>query len=325
MAAKKTTKPKDPPSYANGGIQYTGQGATPAAKKNIYSTTEVRGITKDDKPVSATPSLDGVQMTRTATGINRLKFPDGRDFQNLTNDQVQTLMEDWKNRPISQEQQIQAEIDRANLKERMIAEQTPPNATSEQLASVGNYREEYDALYAGEPDAVTSSIVENVRKRELVGQGSTIDPLTGESLPFPIINKITGVLPGGKFKNAVINSLSNTPEGRAYITDYSNEDNYDAIIENVKRADENIGAAKDLAAYGYSTKAIKTYNEALAEKQRARIQLKMIADTDQRAYTTNVRMKQTELENYFEKQKQNDDLEMQSILLQSKQINGGME
>lgn len=295
----KATQP-DTPSYANGGIQYTGAGATPAQTNNPYTTTRVTGISQknskgQDVPVPLNqPAQFGANVQYGAGGqMTGINFPDGRNFQNLQHDQVQSLLNDWNNTP---ENKIKADLAQQQLVKDVTAQNTPPdapNVTAEQLAQLGQTNPNLQQQFMNNP--TTQDIIGNVVKREQVLSGQMTNP-DGTTNPPPLLNKLSSVLP-----NAVTDVISENKNVREYLQDYSNANNFKSVSSDIQNAQNNLRLAIRLANQpGDSQDAITAYNDALTRLRVANAQLKYIESYDQRAYVEDIKRKRIELENYLQ-------------------------
>lgn len=270
-------------------------------EKGLYNTTKVLGITKDDVPVNRETSGDGYNVTRDSTGaITGLKIGE-KSFQGLNEQQYQQLIKEHKNRPLT--------------------EPTPPeitpNATPEELAKIGEYNPSAGLINApnlGLNEPLTGDILTNIENRKR-GQKGEMYGVNGERLPFPV-SSLTRFVPNTlRPKAALMQALKeqNGEDWQNYEGEYSNKNNYDAVITDVGQADDDIALAKDMAGvYGESAKAIALYNSALDRKAKAMNQLKMIAAADPDMWDKKIRQDMTALENYFApgKQKYWDDKEI---------------
>lgn len=318
MTVKKKKTPfiveeeKPAPSMTRGSV--TVEGKAPVQRIDL---TNDQGFKNYAKSANERADVESYKKSTPRFDKNALVLPDGRRLTG-TFDELNTWKNAYlnlkgiKNPEIEQTQraEIQAGLDKDALKQQMIQAQTP-QLTPEEIAQVGSLDPETLAN-----DPLSENIQRNIRERESLG---TIYDADGNLRTIPIlpgrqINKVSGAIPSGNIKNTIINLLSNSEAGRAYLSDYSNEDNFDKIKQNIDLSDDKISVAKDLASKGFSNEAQKLYSEALAQKEKSRRQLKLIAENDQRAYTQKVRLEMTELEVYFQDFKSNDDLEFINAL-----------
>lgn len=137
---------------------------------------------------------------------------------------------------------------------------------------------------------------------------------------------LLNIAPGIGQRIAKIVSGSN-PKVKDFLTDYSNQDNFDSVKRNIQSADIAIAAAIIAASDPeYSKDAIFTYEEAMNKKRRSMEQLKLISQGDQKAYINNVKDELIKLQTYFDSQmKTNDDVAFRTALEKANMLNAGVQ
>ena len=221
--------------------------------------------------------------------------------------------------PTREQQIINTELQRQR-DEALIQSLQPatiPNATEEQLSSIGQVGELT-------PDAISQSIEENIQKKNSVG-AEIADVLLGNPALGTNIRDV--INPTKKFLNrqapglgdTVFKVLDRNENVREYLKGYSNENNFNALKENIVSADAQISVAKAIAQYpDRSIEAIELYNEAITQKTKALSEMKRISTEDQQAYVSDVKDEMFKLQIYFDKTKVIDDLELRDTIQYAK-------
>lgn len=291
------------------------------------SLNEVTPPPKPSTPETLTPTPKNDSVTPTATPktqptntfirdqntgqITGYIKPNGESVFGITQKEAQFLAKKYNpdtmglgfadTPKLTQEQQIQAEIDRSVMKQEMINAQTPQNLTPEQASNIGTFNQDI----INNPDALDASIQQNINYRN-----NPLDIPIGDKgllgLSVPYTNKVTGLINQIPYVGtSLINALSQDRKTREYLQDYSNKDNLDSIRKDIGTANKQIADmitnAKVTANTPEQVKAIKEiYNNAQSVKFKKIAQLKLIADNDQRAYTDTIKDDLTELYKYFD-------------------------
>ena len=246
-------------------------------------------------------------IKRDAQGmITGVDLPNGDSFNGISADDVQKIVDQWNKLTVppdnsrfadmTKEKQWAQELADKKAKEDFIASQTPPNVSQKQLQQVGVY----NPSSSNDPNAaiLTKDILGNAMIRDYESKPYTE---TGSSVSLiPPINKLAafaGKLPGGR---ELIAAMSTNKKTRDYLSDFSNENNFKTVEDNVRNAQTNLRLAIKMANQpGESQEAITAYNDALARIDISIRQLKMIERNDQRAYVDDVKNKRVELENFL--------------------------
>lgn len=237
-------------------------------------------------------------FTRSSNGaFTGVKFPDGREFQGLTNEQVQQLTKEWRNRPLSVEEQIQSELDRTKLKEQMIAEQTPERVSQEQLDSLTDLTPEQLAIAQGSANLNTKPDLKMIGAiaGERAALGATSGALGGAgvgavaggvgAIPGAIVGGIGGAITGGV--SGIFGSYKNVASS-----------NVNQIEDNIMTAQNNLAKARTLANQGASYEEVKmNVGDAVAQLDLAERQL-YEASKSKYEYKTNARDKLAKLRQY---------------------------
>lgn len=264
------------------------------------------------KPQNTTPKPSptlGPKYDQSTGKPGAFTYPDGRTIVGLSQKEIDFLNKkysDYKLPGLTQEQQIQAELDRAKLKQQIEAAQTPTNVTQDQLNQVGNIPIQ-DTMDA----PLTQAILANQQNRANINK-------------IPIVNllgKITNMgvaaldKAGKGSGTALMSNIDSFPKLKAYLNDYSNKDNFRAVNQDISSAQKNIRFAISLANQpGNSDLAIETYNNALAQLRRSERQLKLL-ERDPKAYIDDVKLKRSELESYMRDVVPGKTLQMQNALI----------
>lgn len=241
----------------------------------------------------------------------------------------------------SNDAQTRAMADQAKANDAQVAAEKAklnpaPNATPEQISNVG----QYDPNIINDPNSLntTASIQQNVNKRIMENPFTGLQP--GENLAArtgqvlinspnkltALVNKIPfGIGPG------IVDTLGQDEQARLWLQDYSNEQNYKKVEDNINLAKTKITLALREANSGQPTdEAIQTYNDAWSQLAYSISQLKIIEQGDQRAYVEDIKAKRIELENYFQYFKTDKDNQMRQAIIkpnptwqQTQDITGG--
>lgn len=339
MAVKKIIKPTkiaNPIAAARVG-QSTMQG-----RNNVQVTKREKLNTATGKyePSPTETSGDKYSVTRDSTGaITSLKIGESV-FQGLNEQQYQELLRAHKNRPLSETEQWQANIDK-NKRYNEFLQSTPEYQALLESQQPGE-------LMVAPQNETSKEIQGNIAQKNLseelskgfLGLGGAtsaeefIDPNTGE--PFDVqwfeatkLNKLTKNLPNSKTKTFVLNMASENPDWQKYVDGYSNEKSFNKLLEDDISADTTISTALTTAENPEAAKQSKKFFEdAIAKKRRIYADLKQIADNDPREYAQgDVRLKMTELEQYFREQEAIDRAEMNAKQQQAliNKLKGGMQ
>lgn len=268
-------------------------------------------------PAPSTPKEDIKYLRDKDTGKpTGLELSDGRTFTGLDPRDVLKLAAGFQRSlaktTLPQEQPVVPQV-----------AQPLNNITPEQISQVGT-----PLINPGTPDTLTQDIQSNVET-----QGServqVLDQALGGLVPGITLRNFTGagvkvlnrIAPGTG--NAMLEAITKNDNIKSYLKNYSNQDNYSKVKDNLEIAETNIAAAKELAKFSdRSSEAIQIYNEAIDKKRTSLQQLKMISQKDQEAYIKDVKKDMVTLENYFSRLQQNDDLEMQMNLRNAKMVGG---
>lgn len=253
--------------------------------------------------------------TGKKTGI---KLPDGRILNGISPKEVDFLERKYlglttsaSGRPFADEttaSQKQADMQQQNL-------MMNPLIPQQQIEAAGSGQPNFNNTPVGARDELTSDIIEKNRMHDV------ITPAWGISGP-----DLLNIAPGIGQRIAKIVSGSN-PKVKDFLTDYSNQDNFDSVKRNIQSADIAIAAAIIAASDPeYSKDAIFTYEEAMNKKRRSMEQLKLISQGDQKAYINNVKDELIKLQTYFDSQmKTNDDVAFRTALEKANMLNAGVQ
>lgn len=253
------------------------------------------------KEPATTPPKEDIVYRRNESGkVTGLEFSDGRSFTGLDPRDAVRLAAGYK-RSLTKTEPPKDEPTLLSASTSL----TPP-ASPQSILPVG----QINPLLNNETTGEIQQNLEASQRNSFVGQ------MTGEANVPGIIplNKITGMATGALNSiikgsgTALINEVSINRDVRAYLSDYSNQDNFKKIEQDIQIADEHIRIALSSAKSGENpTDAVTLYNAALSRKALALRQLKLIASKDQKAYIKDVKLKMIELEAYFQDAKRFDD------------------
>jgi hypothetical protein len=290
----------------------------PKTPRSAFTTTRtgLPGSTNN----TTIKNSDGVEVYRGENGqMTGVKFPDGRDFKNLSNDQVNSLLGDWNKRPI----------------EPTPTPEPTPNMTPEQAAGFGQLNMQ-DTLFANnglDPNSLDIQRKMNTQEKnnadlnvELGGLGAVgnVANALGVSLSVPnpvqampnIINAAPNVL---GIKNGLKKIVADNKAVTEWLDEYPTLDNYNSITSELDTTDAEIATAMEMAKiYGKGNDAQNIYNHAIAKKTRAYAQLKKLSNTNQEGYAAQYKDSMAKLESYFSTRKAKDDYDIQQLALNAK-------
>jgi hypothetical protein len=302
------------------------QDALPTPSTPVVDTPKVADFKANEaaKPTSQPKNKfpeNTPQIIKDKSGkITGVALPNGTVVRDISPSQVSKLVFDFNKKitppvgsavagskeaiPLTREQQIQQQIDDENLKKQLIAQQTPPNLSPEQVAQIGQIPQNTGI------DPLTADIQRlafahsNPLGKVAQDFQNTLAGDTNSPFRLPYVNKAVAFASALPYGTSIVNALSQDRATREYLQDYSQADNLGRIRSNIGTANTQIIDAINMAKFSENTPdknkiAINIYNDALAKKRESIAQLKLIAQSDQRAYTDSIINDLTELERYF--------------------------
>lgn len=248
--------------------------------------------------------------------ISGVQTPDGRSILGLSPNEALALAShysnsysappgtqfaDIKNPPqLTQEQQIQAELDRAALKQRMIDQQSGANVSQDILNSIGQLSPQDQAIANGNANmpgtpgfnnvvdnVLRGTAVESINKGIGAGAGGAIAGVGAAALGAPLL-PAAGVAIG-------VGALALTAKEVFTAYDQKDKSNFDSVQSEISTAQGNIrDAIKWANSGGDSAEVVAGYNNAIARLQLADRQLKSL-EGDQNKYVDSIRQERTDL------------------------------
>lgn len=250
-------------------------------------------------------------IRRDSSGnVTGVSLPNGDRFDGISSDAAQKIIDNWNNSNAAPANSMYEDV---------------YNAQKQQAADAQTQAVQGDAIKAdlqsqvGKPTPGLEAQVlqDNPQLQELntdvVNNAMSRDANKGVA----VTDTLYSLIPGGAAKKKIIKDLSAgvNPRWNVFLSGYSNEDNLAAIKDNLGFVDTDIETAKKLAAMpGQKTNSIMLYNAAQEKRKILYKQLYIISQTDQRAYTSEIKSKLTEIESYLQTGKAVDDKEMVDIL-----------
>jgi hypothetical protein len=273
--------------------------------KGLYGRAQV----SISRPSGDTPKSSSSQ-TSSPGGAPRIKYdaagqPNGvyfsadKDFSNLTYQQVNQLMTEYKNRKLTPDEQKEADrieinkkLDYAALTEEEKNKRLEAKVTPEQLAQVGESVPEI----LNAPNEISAAIEEKQAQKEAQERLGMFLPMTRIDLAASQAGKLPIV---GEFAGGVLENLKRDEKIRDRLESYRMDDEYALVSDEIDFAKGSATQAKRDASRAVTDEeedsAIANFNAAWARIEVADGQLKKIAMSgDQREWVDEVKKKQAE-------------------------------
>jgi hypothetical protein len=213
-------------------------------------------------------------------------------YPNINTEQAQSLLGDFNNIPLTQEEQWQKEIDTKKAKDAFIASQNQKDVSPDLLNKIG----QIDPNIVNSQDETAQEIARktSIRKAEM---SPVLDVNTGKFnarglIGLNMVNKASGVLsslPWG-IGNTILSLAGQNEAAREYLEDYKMDDEYAAVSQDISKSITIMNQAiREAGGTGDDEEILLTYNAAWGRLAAAEQQLKMIEDNDQRAYVETIK------------------------------------
>lgn len=273
-------------------------------EKGLYNTTRVTGRT-DDREVDS-GNKKPYTLTRDSTGAyTGVSFGPNKNFQGLTNDQVQRLIADYKGEPLTADEQDKADRANANrqldleaIKKEESNKRLEAKVTPEQLARVGESVPEI----LNAPNEITAEIQKKQEQKDAQEKLGKILPMTRIDLAAGQAGKLPLV---GEFAGGVVENLKRDEAIRNRLESYRMDDEFTLVSDELEFAKGSATQAKKDATRAMTDEeedsAIQNFNAAWTRIEVIDSQLKSIAMSgDQREWTDSVKAKQREVKYLLE-------------------------